>query len=100
MPFAAGWIGPTWTAFRLISRRTAFSRKAAGDTAYDRVEEQVLVANVDLAFIVAAAGNDNTDKPSYPAAWPNVISVGALNTDDTRAPFSNRFNASRLTGMV
>jgi len=42
----------------VLPRRTAFSRKAAGETGYDLVEEQVLAANVDVAFIVAAAGND------------------------------------------
>ncbi len=42
----------------VLPRSTRFSRKAPGETAYDRVEEQVLVANVDTAFIVVAAGHD------------------------------------------
>lgn len=41
------------------------------------------------ALVVAAAGNENSSAPVYPAAWPNVIGVGATNVDDTRAPFSN-----------
>lgn len=41
------------------------------------------------ALVVAAAGNENTATPVYPAAWPNVLGVGATNVDDTRAPFSN-----------
>ncbi|MCW5849815.1 MAG: S8 family serine peptidase [Anaerolineae bacterium] len=41
------------------------------------------------ALVVAAGGNENTSSPIYPAAWPNVVGVGATNIDDTRAPFSN-----------
>ena len=42
----------------VLPRKSAFSRKAPGDTAHNRVDEQVLAANVDTALIVAAAGND------------------------------------------
>ncbi|PKL08046.1 MAG: ribosome small subunit-dependent GTPase A [Spirochaetae bacterium HGW-Spirochaetae-7] len=42
----------------VLPRSSAFSRKAAGDSRYDKVSEQVLVANVDTAFIVTAAGTD------------------------------------------
>lgn len=41
------------------------------------------------ALVVAAGGNENTSSPIYPAAWPNVVGVGATNVDDSRAPFSN-----------
>jgi ribosome biogenesis GTPase len=42
----------------VLPRRSAFSRKAAGDTRYDKVTEQVIAANIDTVFIIAAAGND------------------------------------------
>ncbi len=42
----------------LLPRRGAFVRKAPGDSAHDRIDAQVLAANVDYAFIVAAAGHD------------------------------------------
>lgn len=39
--------------------------------------------------LVAASGNDNTDRPGYPAAYPEVLAVGSTNADGTRSPFSN-----------
>ena len=39
--------------------------------------------------VVAAAGNEATDRPSYPGCSPGVIGVGATTQADTRAGFSN-----------
>jgi hypothetical protein len=39
--------------------------------------------------IVAGAGNDGTTTAFYPAAFDNVVSVGAFDEDHRRAPFSN-----------
>ncbi|MCV3272809.1 S8 family peptidase [Roseobacter sinensis] len=44
-------------------------------------------------LVVAAMGNHeqrNPGAPSYPAAYPNVLSVGAVNQAKQRAPFSVR----------
>lgn len=41
------------------------------------------------AVVVAAAGNENTSTPSYPAAYPRAIAVAATNGSDKRASFSN-----------
>ncbi len=38
--------------------------------------------------LVAAAGNDGNDSPSYPADYDHVIAVAATNQDDTKASFS------------
>jgi hypothetical protein len=34
----------------------------------------------DQALIVASAGNENTSRPYYPAAFPGVVAVGAVDT--------------------
>jgi thermitase len=39
--------------------------------------------------VVAAAGNEDTDTPSYPAAYGHAISVVATNKSDRKSPFSN-----------
>lgn len=41
-------------------------------------------------LVVAAMGNEATDTPSYPAAYPGVLAVGATKADDTKAGFSNQ----------
>jgi subtilisin family serine protease len=49
--------------------------------------------NFALAYdvvVVAATGNDGAVTPSYPAALPGVIKVGATDIDDNIASFSNR----------
>ncbi|GAB2684678.1 S8 family serine peptidase [Thalassiella azotivora] len=38
--------------------------------------------------VVAAMGNDGSADPSYPAAYPDVVSVGAIDSADKRASFS------------
>jgi hypothetical protein len=40
--------------------------------------------------IVAAAGNDGWDRPTWPAAFKGVLAVGALDVDGRPASFSNR----------
>jgi serine protease len=55
-------------------------------------------ASAQLAFhdaraagviVVAAAGNEASSTPSYPAAYPGVISVSAVDTQKHLAPYSN-----------
>ncbi|MEH2263291.1 S8 family serine peptidase [Nostoc sp.] len=48
----------------------------------------VLKANPKLV-IVAAAGNENFNQVSFPAAYTGVIAVGATNIVGNRAPYSN-----------
>ncbi|ALP38367.1 serine protease [Paenibacillus sp. IHB B 3084] len=39
--------------------------------------------------LVAATGNDNTERPGYPAAYPEVFAVSATDASMHRASFSN-----------
>ncbi|UZE95375.1 S8 family peptidase [Alkalimarinus alittae] len=53
-----------------------------------------LKSAVDAAFnqgiiLVAAAGNENSSAPFYPAAFSNVVSVSAVGQTKERAPYSN-----------
>lgn len=40
-------------------------------------------------LLIAASGNSGENSVFYPAAYPNVIAVGATNSSNTLAPFSN-----------
>lgn len=40
-------------------------------------------------FIIAAAGNQNSNRKNYPAAFPSVLSVAAVNTLDQKTAPSN-----------
>jgi thermitase len=53
------------------------------------VKDAVDYATSKGAVVVAAAGNGDTDNPSYPAAYSNAIAVAATGDDDRRASFSN-----------
>jgi serine protease len=46
-------------------------------------------AEANGSVLIAAAGNQDTSGLFYPAAFPEVISVGATDANDLRASFSN-----------
>jgi membrane-anchored mycosin MYCP len=56
----------------------------------ERVRSAVAHAIASGVVVVAAAGNDaeHGNPTPYPAAYPGVIGVGAINTAGVRAPFS------------
>jgi len=53
------------------------------------VHEAVKYAYDAGVLIIAAAGNDNTNTKSYPAAYDEVIAVAATDQSDNKASFSN-----------
>lgn len=58
------------------------------------VDSQFLHDAVRYAYdrgvvLIAASGNDNTSKPGYPAAYPEVFAVAATDYKNERAIFSN-----------
>jgi thermitase len=57
-------------------------------------DSRILEHAVDYAWehnvvVVAAAGNERTSRPSYPAAYARVISVSATDQQNNKARFSN-----------
>ena len=61
----------------------------AGTTASNALNDAVNYAFGKGVILVASMGNDNSETPYYPAAYNNVIAVGATNSKDRRAvPFS------------
>lgn len=61
-----------------------------GSTADDPyLHEQIDYAIGKGAVVLAAAGNDGCDCMRYPAAYPEVVSVGASDSSDNRASFSS-----------
>lgn len=52
--------------------------------------ENIINSGVAAGIVmIAAAGNDNTNTPYYPAAYTNVIAVASTDQGDTKSSFSN-----------
>ncbi|WP_164887202.1 S8 family serine peptidase [Hahella sp. KA22] len=85
--FAAGLSNASGT---FPSRRADIINMSLGgagfSTALGVAVQDALNAGV---IVVAAAGNENTSSPFYPAAYPGVISVSAVGSDGLKAPYSN-----------
>lgn len=60
-----------------------------GPSASQALEDAINYAWGKGVIVVAAAGNENTSNPSFPAYYPNVIAVAATDESDNRASFSN-----------
>jgi flagellar hook assembly protein FlgD len=61
-----------------------------GSGYYSYAEEAAVnYAKSKGSIIIAAAGNDDTDEPMYPAALPSVIGVSATDNNDLITWFSN-----------
>ncbi|MEW8970702.1 MAG: S8 family peptidase [Mesobacillus sp.] len=53
------------------------------------LEEAVRYAYENNVVMVSAAGNDASNQPTYPSAYPEVLSVAAVDYNGNRASFSN-----------
>ena len=53
------------------------------------MQSAITAARAQNVVIFAAAGNENTSTPSYPASYTGVISVAAVDANANRAPYSN-----------
>ncbi|MEM8832888.1 MAG: DUF5942 domain-containing protein, partial [Cyanobacteria bacterium P01_G01_bin.19] len=60
-----------------------------GGGASSIMEEAIKYAHSKGVTIIAAAGNENRNSSSYPARYPDVISVSAIDSAGQKAPYSN-----------
>jgi len=68
---------------------TIISMSFGGDSISIPIQTALNNAYNKGIILVAAAGNDNSTTRIYPAAYNNVISVGATNSSNTKSSFSN-----------
>ena len=60
-----------------------------GSSDSETLKRAVTYAQSKGSVVVAAAGNDATNAPLYPAAYPGVLAVSASDQNDSLASFSN-----------
>lgn len=65
------------------------SMSLGGSSGSTTLQDAVAYAYNKGAVLVAAAGNDNTSSPSYPAYYEQCIAVAATDQNDAKASFSN-----------
>jgi serine protease len=85
--FAAGLANDSGT---VPSRRADVISMSLGGTGFSSgLQDACNQARAAGVVVVAAAGNDGIDELNYPAAFPGVIAVGAVDINKARAPYSN-----------
>ncbi len=87
MRFAAGLANDSGT---VPARRADIINFSLGGPAISGSFQQLIndVRNAGV-IVVAAAGNENTEAPMYPASLNGVVSVSAVNINKQRASYSN-----------
>lgn len=60
-----------------------------GSAGFNIESSAVQAANMAGVVLVASAGNDGSQQPSFPAAYDTVIAVGATDINDNPAVFTN-----------
>ena len=65
------------------------SMSLGGPSDDEYLHDMIIQAYNYGVVIVAASGNEAADQPSYPAIYPEVIAVGATDSNDEVAYFSN-----------
>jgi thermitase len=74
---------------KTISDRIILSNSWGSSGSSNTVQEAMEYAYQNGALITAAAGNDASNAPFYPASYPEVVSVSATDSNDNLASFSN-----------
>ncbi len=81
-------------AFAMENGARVLSLSWGSETGSEMMERVFTAASEKGLIIVAAAGNDPTGEPVFPAAYESVIGVGALD------PVGNRWENSNYGGFV
>lgn len=86
--------GTTYSVAQGIIWATDNGAKVINLSLGNYADAQFLHEAIKYAFdkdvvLVAATGNDNTERPGYPAAYPEVLSVSATDYNLQKASFSN-----------
>ncbi len=58
-----------------------------------QLNQAILYAETKGVVVISAAGNDGSEAASYPAAYPSVVSVGAVDAKGEPAEFSQKSGA-------
>jgi subtilisin family serine protease len=85
--------GVTWAVDR---GARVLSLSLSGTATSSAVESAISYARSRGAVVIAAAGNEASTVPNYPAASPGVVSVAASDAADVRASYSNYGPWARL----
>ena len=75
---------------QVASRRADIINLSLGGSGSSQAEQDVFnQARARGVIVVAAAGNENTSTPSFPASYDGVVSVSAVDINKNRAFYSN-----------
>lgn len=86
--------GTTYSVAQGIIWATDHGAKVINMSLGNYADAQFLHEAIKYAYerdvvLIAATGNDNTERPGYPAAYPEVLSVSATDYNMQKASFSN-----------
>lgn len=85
--------GPEGVDYAIAAGAEIISMSFGGpQEGFETLQSLIEVGFENGIIFVAAAGNDGNETPNYPAAYPQVIAVGATDQDDKIASFSQRGN--------
>src|SRR5262249_40624729 len=92
--FDADGTGSEWNIIRAIYDAVAMnadviSMSFSATQGSKLLEAAIHDANSHGVALIAASGNDNSQDPTYPAAYAAVSAIGALDLNDQKAGFSN-----------
>jgi serine protease len=87
MRYAAGLANNSGTV--PVQRADVINLSLGGDNISDSFQSLINEVRQAGVIVIAASGNEDTDKPMFPASLNGVISVGAVDINKKRASYSS-----------